>query len=173
MMENEEQEIQEFTGDEAAVLTEKEIAVTSAEERVEQSALSEAEGLRTQLQAVEAERDEARTALEAERAAVRSLRIQAACVRLGIVDPEAAAALADFSTVDASTEAGIDAALMTLVERKPYLKATPQLPVIAANNGERSSHEISFTRAQLNDPKFWAENRAAIMQAVREGRITD
>ncbi|MFN7948374.1 MAG: hypothetical protein U0Z53_23685 [Blastocatellia bacterium] len=156
---------------EAKNLRERLRAAEAAEaelKKIKDAELSEAERLKRDIE----ERDKQATAAAAR---LRSLQVQMQAQRLGIVDPEAAEKLIDWSKVEDSDEARA-AALQELVRARPWLQQTsaPQAPVTPASNPSRSSTSpVTFTKAQLQDRKFWEANRDAIMTAMREGRITD
>lgn len=91
---------------------------------------------------------------------------------LGIVDPDVAWSLLNVSAIEFDNDGrpkNLEQLLKELVNKKPYLVNRVQY---AATNPARSSPPI-FTRAQLRDPKFFAENRDAIMEAMRDGRIVE
>lgn len=105
--------------------------------------------------------------------------IQAEAVKLGIVDPEAAALLVDRSKikVENGTAEGVKEALESLVESKPYLKGTaPQAPVGSPSNpspGATEGGTKKFKASQLQDPVFWKENEKDILAAINAGLVED
>ncbi len=96
--------------------------------------------------------------------------------QLGVVDPEAAYRLLDTREIEFGEDgkpANIEKALRALIAAKPYLaggggQVSPTNPAQGKIGGQQV-----FTAAQLKDPKFFAANREAILQAMREGRITE
>jgi hypothetical protein len=97
-------------------------------------------------------------------------------VRLGIVDPDAAYRLLDLKQIefdDDGRPVNLEKVIRDLIATKPYL-VSQQAPVSPTNPAQgRISGQQVFTRSQLRDPKFFAANREAIMQALREGRILE
>lgn len=68
-----------------------------------------------------------RTELDQARAEARDLRVQVAASKLGILDPDAAAKLLDWDTVeDPSDPKQVVRALKTLIQERPYLAGTTQ-----------------------------------------------
>ncbi len=96
--------------------------------------------------------------------------------RLGVVDPEAAYRLLDMKQVEFDEDgkpANIEKALRALIAAKPYLAGGGgQISPTNPAQGRVSGQQV-FTRSQLRDPQFFAANREAIMQAMREGRIQE
>ncbi|HZT61000.1 MAG TPA: hypothetical protein VFA21_20515 [Pyrinomonadaceae bacterium] len=142
---------------------------TTAEGKVkefETAQLSESDRLKK-------EADDARREADAAKREARNDRIAAVAARLKFADPEDAR---HFVADDADD---IEAALKDVLKKKPYLaasdataqtRATPTSPTSPARSATNS---VTFTKAQIADRKFWTENRDAIMQAMREGRIVD
>lgn len=100
---------------------------------------------------------------------------------LGVVDLDAALKLVDRSKItigDDGTITGIDEAIESLKTEKAYLfnanGSTQQVGSNTnSNNGQGNSNVATFKRSQLNDPKFYAENREAILKAAAAGQIED
>ena len=102
---------------------------------------------------------------------------------LGVVDLEAALALIDRSKIEVAedgTISGVDEAIETLKTGKSYLfnagggttnptVGTPSNP----GNGGGTSGPAKFKRSQLQDSKFYNENRDAILKAQAAGEIED
>lgn len=105
-----------------------------------QEARSEAKNLRDRLRAAEKERDELKASQEtdaeklkrerdeaatgrtAAETRVRNLQVQVLASKVGIVDPEAAATLLDWSKIeDPEVTSQVEKALRDLVKDKPYL----------------------------------------------------
>lgn len=103
-------------------------------------------------------------------------------IPLGVVDLEGALKLIDRSKItvdDAGTIAGLDEAVETLKTGKAYLfnekggstttVGTPSNP----GNGGGTNGPAKFKRSQLQDAKFYQENRDAILKAQAAGEIED
>jgi hypothetical protein len=101
------------------------------------------------------ERDEARTA-------ARRALVQVKSAQLGIVDPEVAAGLIPAETPDDK----IEEALKALIDKKPYLKAAPNvgLTTPSGNPGRKPGLTIdqvrNMTTAEIN--KNWDAVQAAL-----------
>lgn len=108
-----------------------------------EEARREAKNLRDRLKAAEKERDDLKTSQmsDAEKVQkerddalaaasdldkrVRTLQVQVLAGKVGIVDPEAASALLDWTTIkDVDDSAEVEKALRALVKAKPYLAGT-------------------------------------------------
>ena len=127
------------------------------------------------------------SSLEAQLKADRmTLAIEREARKLNIIDPEMAA-LAIQSKVSYDAEGkpeNVGDLLTQLVKDKPFLvgqSQQPQQPATPPGAGGSSTNPSrdggaqtrTFSQAQLRDTKFYNENRTEIMQAMREGRITD
>lgn len=101
---------------------------------------------------------------------------------LGVVDLEAALALIDRSKIEVAEDgsiSGVDEAIEALKTGKAYLfnagggttttVGTPSNP----GNGGGASGPAKFKRSQLQDPKFYNENKEAILKAHAAGEIED
>lgn len=100
-----------------------------------------------------------------------------------IVDADAAWKLMDRSGVtlgDDGSAQGIEAALKSLVEAKPFLvqsgpagkkAGAPSNP--SKEGGEGDGTKRTYKRSELKDSKFFEDNKADIMAAYGEGRIED
>lgn len=104
--------------------------------------------------------------------------VQIAAGKLGIVDPDAAVKLLDWSALEYAedgTPKDIDRALKTLLKARPYLAApVPGAPSMAATNGATRAPlpgQRIYTQAELQDFGFYAQHRDDIIAAMREGRI--
>jgi glucose/arabinose dehydrogenase len=131
----------------------------------------EVETERTARTAAERERDEARAEAARIRTEARQEKITSVATRLGFND------VADAQAFLASDAEDIEAALKDVLEKKPYLaKATeverpPVTPTSPTNPARKDSNAPVFTQAQIGNRDFWNANKAAILQAVKEGRI--
>jgi hypothetical protein len=127
---------------------------------------------RTARTAAETARTEAETRASAAEARARQAEINAAAQKLGFNDPADAALYVGADVTD------IEGALASVIEAKPYLKRAvevvtpPVTPTSPTNPARTSSAAPTFTQAQISDRTFWAANKPAIMQAMKEGRIT-
>lgn len=100
--------------------------------KARQAEMTEQEKLAEQTTTLRAELDQAH-------AETRDLRVQLAAVKLGIVDPEAAAKLLDWDTVTDPTDLKqVSRALKALLQDKPYLAGTNQS--IDAGAGRSTTH---------------------------------
>lgn len=108
-------------------------------------------------------------------------KIEAVAAKNGSVDPEAVAALLDKSNIsidDSLTVTGVEDAINTLKESKPYLfnNQSSNTPRVGSgtNPGNSNNQGIpKFTRSQIRDPKFWQEHEADILTAIRTGQVVD
>ncbi|NPV85997.1 MAG: hypothetical protein HPY45_08325 [Anaerolineae bacterium] len=139
----------------------------------EEAKMTEQERLQKRLAELERKEIEYQQSLQA-RTLEYEVKLHAA--RLGVVDPEAAYRLLDLKQIEFDEDgkpANLEKVLKELVAKKPYLAG--QQSVISPTNpaqGRVSGQQV-FTRSQLRDPGFFAANRDAIMQAMREGRILE
>ena len=131
---------------------------------------------------------------------IRNLRSQLVAQKLGVVDPEVAASLIDWSKVG-DTEQDLETAFKELLESKPYLKAPDNTSSStqqnadnnAANNGNNNGNSgnssspanmggprgeqnnvKSFTRSELEamTPEQFEANQKDIDAALAAGRVT-
>lgn len=117
---------------------------------------------------------------------VNALKLEA--IKAGTLDADAVVALANLEDIKLSEDGSVDTASVTaLIEgmkaSKKYLFGegndngnANNNTNIGANGGapnNGSNTTPTFKRSQLSDPKFYKENRDAILQAQREGRIVD
>jgi len=139
----------------------------------EDAKMTEAEKLQKRLAELEAKETEYKNALQA-RTLEYEVKLHAA--RLGVVDPEAAYRLLDLKQVEFDEDGkpvNLEKVMKELVTKKPYLVgATGVTSPMNPAQGRVSGQQV-FTRSQLRDPKFFAANREAIIQAMREGRILE
>lgn len=106
--------------------------------------------------------------------------IKALAAAAGSVDPAAVAALIDKSGIsvdDNLNVTGAESALNALKESKPYL-------FNSANNSNNSTTRVGsptnpgnantgykYKMSEIRDPKFYAENKAAIKEAIKNGLV--
>lgn len=132
----------------------------------ETAKLSATEKLSKRAQQLEAELEQER---ENRRDVTTRYEVQLKAAAMGIVDPDAAAKLLDWSMVefaDDGSPKNIQDALAALVKAKPYLVQGP--PAAGATNPSRNHSQGSLTRAQIEKmtPQEmrarWAEIQAAL-----------
>lgn len=99
--------------------------------------------------------------------------VQSHAAKLGIVDPEAAVKLLDWSQLEYDDDGmpkNAQKLLQELVKAKPYLaSAYSGSPA----NPPRSNPNQTFTNSQIArmSPEDYAKNKAEIMRAQKEGRV--
>lgn len=142
-------------------------ALKKAQQEAENAKLSESEKLTKRAAQLEAD-------LEAERVDRRDVinryEVQLQASRLGIVDPDAAVKLLDWSTVEYREDGSpknLDAALQALIKARPYL-VSPGTPGAGATNPARNHSQGSLTKAQIEAmaPAERRARRAEIMAAL-------
>jgi len=142
--------------------------VEAVEQQRQEAEMTELEKLKKQLgdyQQKEAQWASEKRALSARQA------VQSEAAKLGIIDPDAAFRLLDTEALGDDLS-GVGVALQELLKAKPYLKGVP--PMVSPTNPANPMRQPQmFTRSQLRDTKFFAENQEAIMQAMKDGRILD
>jgi uncharacterized protein (DUF736 family) len=74
--------------------------------------------------------------------------------------------------IDPTDSAALAAAISEATTSNPRFKVTQAAPVGGADFTGGSGPARTYTRAQLAQPGFYAQNRADILAAQREGRIT-
>lgn len=125
------------------------------------------------------ERDEANAKLSNY---VKVSELKVAALKAGCVDPDALAKIVDLAQVELDNDGNVDNAKLTaLIEKvkteKAYLFGAAQTPSNVGSKGgapaNPTGQKPTFTREQLRDGKFFDEHKAEIMEAMREGRITD
>lgn len=150
------------------------------EDEVRQAQLSEEQKLRESLQ-----RKEAELAMERQQATDRTNRyeVQILASRLGVVDPDAAVKLLDWSALEYDDDGrpkDVEAALKDLIEQKPYLARqapaeertrTPQGSPTNPATRQPGAQNRRYTTAEIADRAFWNANKVDIMRAMRENRI--
>ena len=143
-------------------------------DELEQARLSDIEkATRASAEAIErATRAEEALAEERLRSAVVS-----AAVQQGAVDPDAVLAMLDRKQLldKQGQPQGVGDAVTLLLEAKPYLKGQPAKPGgnIGQNGRSPDANGTRFTRAQLQDSKFFEANKEAIFAAVARGDIIE
>ncbi len=106
--------------------------------------------------------------LKAARAEAGESKIRAIAARLGMQDEDYAVFLAS----RAGDKADPEEVLKEHLKKAPQSQ-DPQTQKLPANRTNPAGPGPYFTRTQLRDPKFYRDNRDAIMAAVREGRIRE
>lgn len=113
-------------------------------------------------------------------AKVNALKLEA--IKNGTVDADAIVALTKLDEIKLSEDGSVDQASVTaIIEKmktdKKYLFGGGDNNTNIGSNGGApnggSNTTPTFKRSQLSDPKFYKENRDAILQAQREGKIVD
>lgn len=128
--------------------------------------------------ATAAEQRAEQLAARATQAVIRAA-VVAEAARANAIDADAVLALlpADQVTVnDDGTVTGAAEAVAGVLQARPYLVGSqrPAFTPGGADGGVRpGAAPGTFTRAQLRDLSFFAANKAAILQAAKEGRITE
>lgn len=115
---------------------------------------------------------------------INALKLEA--IKAGTVDADAVVALAKLDDIKLSEDGSVDTtSVQAIIENmkasKKYLFGTGDNSGnnntnIGADGGAPnggSNTTPTFKRSQLSDPKFYKENREAILQAQREGKIVD
>lgn len=141
------------------------------QQEAERAKLSKEEQLSAKIADLERDLTE-RTRQHQERTIQYEVRLHAA--KLGIIDPDAAVKLMDWSALEFDQDGNPKNAqklLKDLVAEKPYLAGTPPSGSVA--NPPRQNNQTTFTTAQINamSPEEYQKNRAAIFAAQKEGRI--
>lgn len=116
-------------------------------------------------------------------AKVNALKLEA--IKNGTLDADAVVALAKLEDIKLSEDGSVDTTSVTAIienmkANKKYLfgdgNNNSSNTNIGANGGAPNggtNTTPTFKRSQLGDPKFYKENRDAILQAQREGKIVD
>jgi hypothetical protein len=106
-------------------------------------------------------------------------KISTAALKAGAVDTEAILKLIDRANItlnDDGSVAGVEEAIKTLLETKPYLVGSDQQPTVGAgtNPGANTTSSAKrFKLSQLQDRAFYQANEADIDQALRLGLVED
>lgn len=106
-------------------------------------------------------------------------KISTAALKAGAVDTEAILKLIDRETItlnDDGTVAGVDEAIKTLLEAKPYLVGSAPQPTVGAGTNPGTNSNTStkrFKLSQLQDQAFYQANEADIQQAMKLGLVED
>lgn len=93
--------------------------------------------------------------------------------RLGVVDPDVAYKLIDLSKLEydeTGKPKNVEAVVKDMIVQKPWLAGTG---TSATNAARGTNGNKIFTKSQIEDRAFWEANRAEIIKAMAEGRITD
>lgn len=154
-----------------------------AEQEAEQKRLAD-EGKFKELAESEKKKREEVEARYTKTAKLNALKLEA--IKNGTVDADAVVALANLDEVKLSEDGSVDQATVTAIienmkANKKYLfgegnGSGNNNTNIGANGGAPNggtNTTPTFKRSQLVDPKFYKENRDAILQAQREGKIVD
>ncbi|HET8909137.1 MAG TPA: phage scaffolding protein [Ktedonobacterales bacterium] len=137
----------------------------------------------TDLQRAEAKAAELQRAADDRTRELQEARIEMAVERtaskLGIIDPDAAVKLLDWSKLeydDDGKPTNVDKLLEALVKARTWLvgngQATSTAQARIGNTGRDTQVPgVVFKTSQLEDFEFYTKNEQAIKQAMREGRI--
>jgi small-conductance mechanosensitive channel len=139
----------------------------------EEAKMTEQERLQKRLAELERKETEYQMTLQAR---TLEYEVKMHATRLGVVDPDAAYRLLDLKQIEFDDDGkplNIEKVLKELVAKKSYLVSSNSSPSPTNPAQGRVSGQQVFTRSQLRDPKFFAANREAILQAMREGRILE
>ena len=124
-----------------------------------------------------AERDEAQTKLQQEKV---NNALLAEASKAGVVDVEATLKLIDRDKVtvdDDGKVSGVEDAVKTLIEDKPFLKGEGVQPTnigSGTNPGANLTNVKKFTLSQVQNPEFYQEHRDDIQKAYKTpGAIID
>lgn len=105
-------------------------------------------------------------------------RIISIANKLGVIDPDAVIQLIDRKGIKVTDEGiqGVEEAVKTLVEAKPYLTQGAKIPDIGSGSNPADAGQGQpprFKHSQLKDPVFYREHEAEIMKALQLGLIED
>lgn len=108
-----------------------------------------------------------------ERADLRlAMSVERGAAVIGFIDPAEALALLDRGELEVDPVTGdarnVDAVLRHLAKARPHLVRRAYGSADAGGDGKP---QTTFTREQLRDARFFAEHKAEILAAQREGRI--
>lgn len=130
--------------------TKAELASSKAElQKLQDAQLTETQRLAKDKERAEAERDQLREDL---RDKVNRYEVQLQANKLGIIDPEAAVKLLDWSSLEYGEDGApknVEAALKALLVAKPYLAAQAAPPAPGATNPARNHSQGKLTQADI------------------------
>lgn len=121
---------------------------------------------------------EAKTYREKYENSAKQNAFNAAALKKGITDIDAAWKLAEQGKItldDQGTISGVDAVVEELAKSKPYLVGkpgavgSPSAPGTSGGEGGKRTYK----RSELRDVSFFEKNKADIMLAAKEGRISE
>lgn len=151
-----------------------------AEQEAEQKRLEEQGKFKELAEAEKKKREEIETRYQ-QTAKTNALKLEA--IKAGTLDADAVVALANLDEVKLAEDGSVDQSTVTAIienmkANKKYLfgEGSANNTNIGADGGAPnggSNTTPTFKRSQLSDPKFYKENRDAILQAQREGKIVD
>ena len=151
-----------------------------ADQEAEQKRLEEQGKFKELADKEKARADELETKYQ-KNAKVNALKLEA--IKNGTLDADAVVALANLEEIKLSEDGSVDTTSVTAIienmkANKKYLfgEGGNNNTNIGANGGAPnggSNTTPTFKRSQLSDPKFYKDNRDAILQAQREGKIVD
>lgn len=123
--------------------------------------------------------ENARSEVETLRNSTITSEIKAYAAKLGAVDLEDVAKLADRATVkfENGVVTGAEDVVKALAEAKPHLfNSNNQQPSVSrgTNPGNANNQGIpKFVLSQTKDPAFWREHEAEILQSMKNGTLID
>ena len=141
-------------------------------------AAEELKGKSEQEQALAKARTEGATeALTKAQTMVRRASVREALVAAGCTDPAIAARADEFGELAVDEDGNVDGLSKAVGDFKAahptlFLGKRPTGSADAGSATGAGAPQTSFTRAQLRDPKFFRDNKDAIMAAQTAGRIT-
>ena len=146
------------------------------QKKKEEESLKEQNKFKELYEKEKAEKDQILTARQQDKV---DSEIKDAARKLGAVDEKAVLKLLDRAQVtynEDGTVTGAEEAVKKLLEESPYLKGngTTQPKVGDGTNPPNTDQSAKrFKASQLKDPKFFQENEADIMKAMKLGMIDD
>lgn len=106
-------------------------------------------------------------------------RIQSEAAKLGVVDLEAVTKLIDRAGIkvdESGTVAGVEEAVKSLLESKPYLKGTGTTPIVGGQTAPGTETQAGLKRfklSQLQNPEFYRANEKDILASLKANLVED
>lgn len=144
-------------------------------QEAEEAKLKEEGKLKELLEKRESELEELQKQLTGQKV---DMAIQAEATKAGVADVDAALKLVDRSgiTAEEGEVKGVAEAIKSLTENRPYLvgkASSTKVGTGSAPGDDTTNTPKKFKASQLQDPKFYRENRDDIQVALRQGLIED
>lgn len=104
-------------------------------------------------------------------------KIITAATKNGALDSEAVLALINRGDIQVDKDGnvtGVEEAVKALLDSKPYLKGAGNNAVVGSGtnpSGNASNAPKKFKMSELQDPKFWKENEAEILEAMKNNQV--